>query len=76
MAKKEPAVIVDHGSRRRRSRRVGVSIICRALLIHSRQERVHRLGDAVRTAERSDNTFLGQWIFLLLGGPANLGMHA
>ena len=76
MAKKELAVIVDHGSRRRRSRRVGVTVICRALLIYSRQERVHRLGDAVRTAERSDNAFLVQRILLFLGGPANLGMHA
>ena len=76
MAEKELAVIVDHGPRCRRARRVGVTVICRALLIHSRQECVHRLGDAVRTAERSDNTFLGQWIFLLLGGSANLGMYA
>ena len=76
MAKKELAVIVDHGPRGRRPRRIGIALVCGALLIDAGEEHVHRLSDTVRTAERADNAFLGQRILLLFGGLPNLRMHA
>ena len=76
MAKEELTVIVDHSTCGRRPRRIGVAVIRRALRIDPGEERIHRLGHRIRTAERADDAPLGQRILLFLGGPANLGVHA
>ena len=76
MAKEELAVIVDHSTCGRRPRRIGVAVIRRALRIDPGEERVHRLGHRIRTAERADDALLGQRILLPLGRPADLGMYA
>ena len=76
MAEKELAVIVDDCARSRRPHRIGVTVIRCALLIDAGQERIHRLSDAVCTAERADDALLGCRVLLLLGGLPDLGMHA